>query len=520
MASGSRGELIRITRAITLQGRSSAWPQAVATFRDVQRDGLRPDQVLFGATVSAVARGSRWDLALSLLTEMRGQSLSPTTAALSAAATACGRAARWQQSLLILQDLPRLDLVALSAGIDACGRGFAWERALGFLEQAHHLSVKLDLSALNAAAIACVRGSHWPQALVILGEAAPKHGLVLDVVSFGTAISACERGARWELARYLLGEMERRNLRPNAACFGAAVAACEKASEWQAALALLPASPSSAALGAAASACASAGQWERSLELLEFVRRRSGSSSPDVAAIGATVVACERAAAWVAALKLLLGAGNLDAAGLVMGARCARASLVPFHEAVLLRQVARRFADCALSGKASQEALAEQECAATAIREAETVDSAPRLCSLLAFQRAVADPVGKRLSRLSLSRSPPPQGATRLHDSLLASATDLGPLYTRDVAGDQGLTEANSASNLISWRRPAARALALGLSAQSTPPWGGGGAGVVASRPLARQLLVWLDVDDLRVHGAAVGFLSGNNLVGAGWSGS
>eukprot|EP00747_Dinoflagellata_sp_TGD_P204247 gnl/TRDRNA2_/TRDRNA2_77906_c1_seq2.p1 gnl/TRDRNA2_/TRDRNA2_77906_c1~~gnl/TRDRNA2_/TRDRNA2_77906_c1_seq2.p1 ORF type:complete len:267 (+),score=37.83 gnl/TRDRNA2_/TRDRNA2_77906_c1_seq2:2-802(+) len=138
---------------------------------------MQPDELTYGAAISACEKCRIWLKALELLAEMRqarlglnGDGLWATSAAMGA----CEKGERWEQALALFNELrsdgASADAYAYCAALATCNRGHKWELALDLLAEMHTVSIVINGFSYTAAITACEKGRQWQHCYRLLAE--------------------------------------------------------------------------------------------------------------------------------------------------------------------------------------------------------------------------------------------------------------------------------------------------------------------------------------------------------------
>ncbi|CAK9058692.1 Pentatricopeptide repeat-containing protein At1g63080 [Durusdinium trenchii] len=92
---------------LSVLGKASQWPAALALFRQSQQGAVQPSNFTFNATMSACEKGQQWPWALELFKEMSSWALSPDLISYNACIEACAKGARptWGVALEVFSQL-------------------------------------------------------------------------------------------------------------------------------------------------------------------------------------------------------------------------------------------------------------------------------------------------------------------------------------------------------------------------------------------------------------------------------
>eukprot|EP00438_Fugacium_kawagutii_P013449 Skav225990 [mRNA] locus=scaffold4003:121009:122055:+ [translate_table: standard] len=201
-----------------ISAKRGLWLQALEVVRFMRCGTLPPDAISFSALISACEKGSEWSNAMSFLTSMASSNVEPNTLSYSGAVSACEKSSGslWRIALG-LSSAEVADVVSHSASISACEKAAKWTVALELLQLMPLLRLFANLVTYNSALSACDRRSQW-RSLVMLLDALVSKEMTPDILSFNAAFSAC-RGQ--PCAQLLLDQMGRLNLQPDMITYAA-----------------------------------------------------------------------------------------------------------------------------------------------------------------------------------------------------------------------------------------------------------------------------------------------------------
>jgi len=145
--------------------------------------------------VSALGRRQSWERAVDLLQQTESL-FGPNEISYGAAISACAKVGRWQNAIGLLEEMPRRsltpDAISYNLAIKACAVAAQWQRGLSFLEELLRKNVEVsDLSYSHTIGV-CQKSQQWQQALAILGKIPPDRLDKVDAVT-----QAWSAGDRW-----------------------------------------------------------------------------------------------------------------------------------------------------------------------------------------------------------------------------------------------------------------------------------------------------------------------------------
>ncbi|CAJ1377898.1 unnamed protein product [Effrenium voratum] len=187
------------------------------------RGSLQPNEVTYGASISACGKGQQWAQALSLSKDLIGAGLRQSLISANAVSAACERRQKWVQCLSLVFQQPHRDRISYDAVLAACSG--AWRRALQLWQEFRGRALQATVATFNMVITACEAGAKWELALALLQQLT-EEGLTGSIVSYTAVISACSKCARWQEAILLLAGLDRRGVEANVITYQAAASAC------------------------------------------------------------------------------------------------------------------------------------------------------------------------------------------------------------------------------------------------------------------------------------------------------
>ncbi|CAJ1418521.1 unnamed protein product, partial [Effrenium voratum] len=277
------------------------WREAMHALAEMQQV-LQPDIVLFNMVLSSAARAA-WPQGLR---ELQRQGLSPDEVTCGAAVKSAGEKG-WQAAQAALWSAPHRSVVAFGAAMSAAerasGRG-VWAQVACLHTGLRSLGLQPSTVTYNTW-ITSSR-SNWRTAVLLLEELQEER-LEPTVVTYAALISCMETAKRWEVALHLFKSISRLQLQTNIIACNSVVSACEKASQWTWALQMqqhaadCALQPSVVTFAAASSACEKAAQWQAAMSVL----RSAGRTLLNVVAWNAFLGACQNDWQWERSLATL-----------------------------------------------------------------------------------------------------------------------------------------------------------------------------------------------------------------------
>ncbi|CAE7658736.1 unnamed protein product, partial [Symbiodinium pilosum] len=198
--------LMQTTRGLLKAcGQGLRWSQALALLEESQRH-VRPDLVLFNATVAAAARGGRWHAALAIYTESQ-RFFEPDIIMVNTVLAALAQSSRWEECLDMLSTRPKPDSISYNTAMSACLRANRWEFVSELCAQMQRRKLRLLDGTFNALSRVFEQSSSWESCLQCLADAS-NAGLQLSQLTLSVVVSACQKSEKWHQVLQLLRSME------------------------------------------------------------------------------------------------------------------------------------------------------------------------------------------------------------------------------------------------------------------------------------------------------------------------
>ncbi|CAE6914391.1 unnamed protein product [Symbiodinium natans] len=271
------------------------------------------DVILQSVLITACAECGDWQLAMSSFRAMQIQALKPDDVSCNSVMQVSGKSGSWEAGATMMEsdENSQMSSKSLRVAIALCGDRGRWAFALSCLNEALQKHVEPSLGCFNAAIAAC--RSCWTLPLQLLAEL-HKAQVKPDLVSCNAAIATDTVAGRatstWTTAVHLLTCSMGLGLQLRQVSFCAAINACT--SEWKQAVALLRgALDFQLALDhrmMTAALMASGLSWKLALRIWADVRL---SMRPDVLCLNSVLKACTSSKSWHAAARCLYEAVGL-----------------------------------------------------------------------------------------------------------------------------------------------------------------------------------------------------------------
>ncbi|CAE7202529.1 KLHL4 [Symbiodinium natans] len=259
----------------SLSACSGSWLQSLALLHTLPLRRLSADQFSLSTIISSFDRASCWNLAMAILHVHPW--LLPNEVGYGAAISACEKGFEWNWALELVC---RMDAAALvpnttcyNSAISACEKGFSWLHALALLQVMASLHVQSDETSVNATASSLEKCTQWLSAVLLL-PLLPALSPAEPMAHNATICACFKGGCKWVSILQLLTEIP-----------------------------CLRMTATEVSLDSVVCATAAARKWRHAAELRLTMEKETGCTG---FTYEATLGAAARATAWSAASGLLL----------------------------------------------------------------------------------------------------------------------------------------------------------------------------------------------------------------------
>eukprot|EP00929_Paragymnodinium_shiwhaense_P008997 TRINITY_DN113000_c0_g1_i1.p1 TRINITY_DN113000_c0_g1~~TRINITY_DN113000_c0_g1_i1.p1 ORF type:complete len:591 (-),score=71.48 TRINITY_DN113000_c0_g1_i1:126-1859(-) len=190
------------------------WEKAAELVRQMQKWEIPVDPVTIGALVAACEKGQQWHRAfVTLRSATLATGKAPNEIVFGAAISAVSQgSSQWPDVLALVEELPQRRLppneVILTAAVNGLGSAVQWQRAALLLPAMMSMAAEPNTATCGAVLASFARAREAKQAQALLADfVGPTYKLQPDVSTFCLVAEACE--AQFAEARQLLESCER-----------------------------------------------------------------------------------------------------------------------------------------------------------------------------------------------------------------------------------------------------------------------------------------------------------------------
>lgn len=211
------------------------------TFLRTTEDGLDqvkdPNVIPYNLRLRKLAKDRNWRAALKCIREIQKQGLRPDEISYATAIDACSKALKSKPAIELFQQMVkdgiRPNVPIYNAVMNACARDHQWKKSLNFLEDMRANGVAPNIVSYNVCLSALEKSKKWNLAYELMKTVRSK-GMTLQAITYNTVISACAKSRKMAMCEEVLGLMTEDGFQPDVFTYSALLNGYRKTRNWTA----------------------------------------------------------------------------------------------------------------------------------------------------------------------------------------------------------------------------------------------------------------------------------------------
>lgn len=178
-----------------------------------------PSVIPFNLRLKKLAKDRNWKGAVDCLREIQQEGLVPDEISYATAIDACSKALKSRPAVMLFEEMKtagiRPNVPLYNAVMNACARDHQWKRSLEFLKDMETDGISPNIVSYNVCLSALEKSKKWNVAVDLLRKIQAS-GVAMQVITYNTVISACAKSRKMKICEDLFQSMKVQGFRPDA----------------------------------------------------------------------------------------------------------------------------------------------------------------------------------------------------------------------------------------------------------------------------------------------------------------